>query len=547
MAASGTGNPKVKFNTRERVLSSDANRVQGMSGAHFANAMRFLLEATSEEDDAAGATEVLSDGTEASLQGVVFSGLRPRPIDGTVDLLITPGSCLLADNTSPRTDDGVAAIVNDPGVITTGLLTLTAGGASVRIDVIECQRITVVSETQNRDIFNPATGLFTPAQVDKVTAGRLVYRIRTGTGGAGFPGVAAGWMPLAVCRVAAGATSWDGVILWDVRPLVSDRWNAPFASTRTQPERGRCFVWSDVTTASGEVRVAGLAEAQFGAYKAGGHLGVTQTTGASGWFDVALAANRASNHPGYTADQHWYLYAVFPHGLPRWVRYTDSGSGGRVPRGTRGILSVTATKPFFDGTPVGSAVGVPTALGLNYAGPAAVCLLAGRVTNAGTPVPQGIACDGVRTTLVNGADVANTPTATVAGVSATWTLSDGVAWPAGVRAVWVRISMNLTVAAAKTYIVEGTVVVTGPDALTASSTRTIDLPWQTTATNGALITTYSAMMRIPLCCDPFDPYNGTSSPRDFKLVWTHNVDISGLIGVTASAHNLNVVSWEMGP
>ncbi len=547
MAASGTGNPKVKLNTRERVLSSDANRSQAMAGQHLANAMRFLLDATAEEDDLAGAVETLSDGTASFLQGVVFSGLRPHPVDGTVDMLVTPGSCLLADNPSPGTDDSIAAIVTDPGVITTGLLTLTAGAGSIRIDVIECQRVTTVTETQNRDIFNPATGLFAPSQVDKVTVGRLVYRIRTGTPGSGFPGVAAGWMPLAVCRVAAGATSWDNVILWDVRPLASDRWNAPFNTVKRVPERGRCFVWSDVTTVPGEVRVAGLVEAQFGAYKAGGHLGITSSTGASGYFDVALAANRAGNHPGYTADLHWYLYAIFPFGLPRWVRYTDSGSGERTPRGQRGILAVTATKPFFDGTPVGGAIATPTALGLVYAGPDAICLLAGRVTNAGTPVPQGIACDGAMTTLVNGADVANSTVGLVAGVSAQWTLQDGVAWPGGARAVWVRITANFQVASAKTWAVEGDVQVTGPDALSTSHTRTVDLPQHTYATNGALILTYSAMARIPLTCDPFDPYNGTSSPRDYRILWTFNSDISGLIGVTDSAHNLNVVGWEMGP
>ena len=546
MAASGSGNPKVKFNTRERMLSSDQNRVQAMGGQHLANAMRFLLDASTEEDDQAGAVETLSDGTEASLQGVVFSGLRAQPIDGTVDMLVTPGSCLLADRVTPGVDDSIAAIVTDPGVQTTGVLTLTAGAGSIRIDVLECQRVTLVTETQNRDIFNPATGLFAPSQVDKVTMGRLVFRLRTGTAGAGFPGVASGWMPIAVCSVAAGATSWDNVKIWDVRPLASDRWNAPFNSVRTLPERGRCFIYSDVTTAVGEIRVAGIVEAQFGAYRAGGHLGMTSNSGATGYIDVRLASNRAGNHPGYTADQYWHLYAIFPFGLPRWVRYTDSGSGGRKPRGMRGIPAVTATKPEFSGRP-SSAISTPTALGLLVTTNDAICLLAGRVTNAGTPLASGIACDGRITTMVNGADVSNTPGAVVAGISAQWTLDDGVAWPAGARAIWVRISMVCSVGSAKTFAVEGDLLVTGPDGLSTSHSRTVELPQHTYATNGSLVLTYSAMARIPLVCDPFDPTNGASAPRAFRILWTHNVDQSGLIGVTDSAHNMNVVGWEMGP
>ena len=46
-----------------------------------------------------------------------------------------------------------------------------------------------------------------------------------------------------------------------------------------------------------------------------------------------------------------YLYAAFPHGLPRWCRYTPSTAGARLPGGFRGIPIATKTYPNLKGRP----------------------------------------------------------------------------------------------------------------------------------------------------------------------------------------------------
>ena len=546
----GSGNQKLLYNTRERALSSDNNRAQSFAGRAAAEAWRYLLDASAEEDTHAGAVEVMGVGSEAGLRAAVFAGIRPRPEIGTINLFVEPGEILIVDNPSPSGDDSNAALINDPGVQTAGVLTLTAGAGSVRIDVIECQRIDVVTEIDNRDVFNPATGLFTPAQVNKVITSSLAYRIRTGTPGSGFPGVAVGWVPLAVCRVATAAATWDDVVVWDVRPLVSDRWNAPFNNPLSFPQKGRQNVWTDVTTNAAQRRAAGVVEAAFKGYRAGGRLGLTSE--AVGYFDYAAAANYARNFvAGWTANRHWYVYAVFPYGLPRWVRYSDPGSGARKPVGQRGILAVTNVPPAFNGLPQPTGIGVntPTATGLQDPNTAtdAICLFAGRVDAAG-PLPLGIAIDGTVTNNIN-PNAHGISGADDAGGFTVFTLTDDVEIPAGARAVHLELLMLFTTSVADVFSLINKVLVSVGDGLTTAYVEAAR--WTIPFDGGTGGETLQAGMtvRVPLANDPFNPTNGAVSPtRVFKVKWFYTPGSPPPGGaVTFSSVTLGVVGWEMGP
>lgn len=547
----GSGTQRLQLNTRERVLSSDANRAQAFQAQALANVLRALVSVTADEDANAGSVEVLPTGSDTPLRGTVLSGLRCQPVDGTTDMLITPGVVVLSDNATPTADDSADAIVVDPGVRSTGILLLTPGSGSVRIDVLEVQRVTVVVETDNRDQFNPATGIFQPVQVDKVVSGRLAYRIRTGTGGAGFPGVTAGWLPIAVFSVPGAATTWDTVTMWDVRPLASDRWNAPHNTPHVMNERGRAFVFTDVTTAPSERRVMGLVEASLAGYKAGGRLALTSTVDAVGWIDVAASANRAANFPGYVANQYWYLYACFPFGLPRWVRYTDSGAGGRVPRGQRGILSVTSTAPDFTGKPNAFGIGVasPSVHGLHDNSPTAICLLAGRVDAAGTPVPQGIAVDGHVCSHVNPiAAVITAGASTVDGVSVEWAFTDGISHPAGARAIYIRFHSDFTSTGAFAFTAYGHVTVSAGDADNTSMIVCPDMGSQRYQASAAQQFNYDGVTRVPLVSDPGDPSAGGGSTRIFRVRWSYDfLPNPGVGTLYADLQSYEVIAWEMGP
>jgi hypothetical protein len=407
--------------------------------------------------------------------------------------------------------------------------------------VIECQRVLTVLESDSRDIFNPGTGLFTPALVTKVQTGRLTYRIRTGTPGAGFPGVAAGWMPLAVCSVPAGSLTWDSVTLWDVRPLASDRTNGCFNSPKTMPLYDRNSVFIDPLTAPTERRLQGQIDLDFGGYRAGGRL-VPPT---SGEIDLMNTDYHSAGFGGYAINQIWHLYAVFPFGLPRWVRYSSFATGARIPRGARGILAVSSISPRYDGRPI-TGVNSPAVTGLldTPAQANSICLFSGRVDQGGTPRPLGMIGDGKGMWLVAPPAFTQSPTSTSGSDWAQWTLTANTHFPGNARAIYVRFFAEFT-------------EVNNPDESFQVNTRVSVglfnlLPIQLVDCEGGTghaltwhanvigtLTSVEFTARIPLQPD----FDFAFALRAFNVRWTYNAPVA----VTVQNQTVQVIGWDLNP
>ncbi len=550
------GGSQIRHNTRERILSDDHNREQALGGQALAEILRFMFDAQNNLDTYAGGYEVLGtgDSVEAGggLRGTVINGLRVRPEVGTTNCFIEPGVAVLIDTSAPGVDGSKAAFIIDPGVQSTGVLTLTPGsGGSVRIDVIECQRVTAVLEQDNRDIFNPSTGLFTPTLVSKIEAQRMAFRIRTGTAGAGFPGLAEGWMPLAVASVPAAATTWDQVTLWDVRPLASDRVNAPFNSSQDVATFHRARVSTDLATAS-HYKVFGWVETIYGGYRAGGLL----TDGTNDHVDLADTAVQQSGY-SFPTDGVWNLYALFPFGLPRWVRYSAAGSGQRVPRGMRGIPVLSTTQAGWNGNPLTAGVNSPTVLGLgDSASTNAVLLVSGLVTGG---VPRGVQYDGAiahpdATTWTTLSPSANTGTNDLG--SSTWTLTDNTTHPAHAKAVWLWLYVDRDLTAIAGTPVGGVLhpgdvanlythnVVHVSDAGGSSGdawcTTDLNAPTVITALGGSPGTPANAgVVRVPLAPGAM----GSTANRVFKVKW--NIAANNTSFPVLSAYEARVIGWEI--
>lgn len=372
-----SGMENVVLNSLERLVSTDHNRLQKFKARDVAEAFRYLLDVScgTEDLDAGGVpTEFLTQ--ENPLRAEVFSGLLARPQIGSLNVLVDAGLLYCVDpDASPSPDDSVYKFIRSPGVPNVGGLVMTANASgSIRIDVIECQRTNnadQVVETDSRDLFNPSTGLFTATTVTKATQGTLTFRVRAGTAGSGFPGTAAGWLPLAVASVAAGATTCDQMTFWDVRPLLSDRAHGlQNVSAQSCVNEAESQWDARVTTA-----IVGLPRARVHRRIAGGLV-----SGESA-IDATSAANQ---EPGFAPANLWHLYLLFPFSLPRWARYSTSASGSRIPRGPRGIAVVSATNMHDDASPV-SAVSLPTATGLLGSTTEGVCVGSGW-NNGGTLV-----------------------------------------------------------------------------------------------------------------------------------------------------------------
>jgi hypothetical protein len=384
-----SGERREVFNTLEEVVSGDLMRLQSFAGAHLAQALRALLLSPTTEADAGGYDIAPAASPAAGpLRAVIISGLRVVPdIDGT-DMFISSGTVLVvAPDAVPNPDDCPVKLIHDDGVQISQLV-LTPGDAALhRIDVVEFSVVEEAQEFDNRNVWDPNTAQFVPTTVVKVSRQQLSWRIRTGVAGVGFPGVAAGWCPVAVVQVRPLATKWDvaGVLIWDVRPLASDLVSTPHDETARYRHHWRA--WGQLNYDLGVALLTAVVDTEVGNRKAGGELGAIQLSNPSVYYE-----------PGHfpVPNALWYLWLAFPFGLPRWCQMNGVTPGTR-----RGI-------PVVSSTPVGgytmrgepaAPIALPDAYKLVGAAAVTECALGVVGTYEGTPKPVTMTLDGHRTYL----------------------------------------------------------------------------------------------------------------------------------------------------
>lgn len=536
------GNKRIVFNTRERVISSDQNRHQAFAAYERAELLRresacrtdntvaalVPLEAGSYVDTNASDTAPITAPSVAD----VYDGLVVLPQPGTLNILVSPGLCGFidpdgqtgsSDPNPPSADDSRYKVVNDPGMNVAGALTITAGAGSTRIDLVEVRRQTVVLEIDSRDIFDPSTGVFVPVSVTKVSAGRLVYRVTTGTPGAGIPALSQGWMPLMVASVPSSATSVDTMTFWDVRPLVKDRVNAPFESRHVTSLLEQSWCYANDHTDPAKTTLSGVAVSQIGMYRAGGIFPFSPN------IDARAAANQAA---GYTATvgRPWYLYAIFPAGLPRWVKYVDAPASPRIPFGPLGIIAVSSNGP---GSQFGNVdtCNPPPATGLVTSGPAV--LIAAGITGAG-PVERGFtATEGL--TLCNPNTGIAGPAVVPASTTDSYTLLPNVHFPASARSVVVNIQTGFTGAGASSFDQIHTTV----NVYDSTGATRVANAW-----NANLPVVYSGSGTASLlfrCEIPIIPFGSSNGEIDDRLVFL--IEWSTTTARTGQA--VTVIGWRL--
>ena len=431
-----SGYRRLIWNFRERVVSDDYNRALQIVAAQHVDLLRRLHASTASASTGGGKTTPAT-ATANPLRAIVLEGLRVRPEIGTTSLFIE-GGCALAvfPDGTPHPDDSPARLISDPGVQTAATLVLTAGGGGTRIDVVECQPTSVVSEADSRDVFDPSTGLFAPVLVNKVARGGMSYRIRTGTAGAGWPGTASGWLPLAVCSVPSSASTWDDVTVWDVRPLLADLASPPHLAPQAFPSLRR--QQGSVIDDGSNWLARGIVVGELGGWLVGGEL-CPSLTGAT---SLVLDATGPHQEPGFAAvaSRPWYLYLAQPFGLPRWCRLSPASSLERTPLEPRGIPIFSQKAPAgLAGTP-GSALALPTDTGLGNTTSSAIPVLTG-VFGAGTTFCGSAVNSGGTRIVTPGISLA--PTSGAASSSVLYNLSSTEV-PPNATAVRVRFTTVIT-------------------------------------------------------------------------------------------------------
>lgn len=448
-----SGNKTLVFNSQERFVSTDHNRAQAFRDRMVAELLRgvFNTYQGNDELDAGGNASEFA-AIEAPMRGEIFSGLMVQPLIATTGIVITPGTAMMLAPDGGY-DDSNYKFISDAGS-PAGALSIPANVTGlIRIDVIECQVAQIVIETDNRDVLNLVTGALNATLVNKVVQGDLIYRVRSGTAGSGFPGVVSGWLPLAVASVPGTSSNNDTVTFWDVRPLVSDRQFGPFNMDDTVPVIGPRTILNMSSglqtggvTAGQYANCVGRTQLFYGGRRLGGRLRRGTPGVDSDTLDLCHPDNIEQGITfGALAGQGIYGYLLTPFNLPRWARYTDASSGVRRPRSPRGIYVLTNKAPnVLSGDP-SAPIALPASTGLlgtSYQGAA----FFGTVVN-------GTAGGGISTFQINDNIQIESPVRQlISGVTPissyyNFLMVPGVNYPTNARALWVDIRFAFSMGA----------------------------------------------------------------------------------------------------
>jgi hypothetical protein len=464
---------RVFQNNKEKVLSTDMNARQNLLDKAAAQVFaRQLIDPRRSGMLYPGVA--IQDATLPIYKAsVVVGGLMVQP--STSSITIQPGLVAMLCPSLQGADDSPVVVVDDVGMQTGGVLNYTANGGSIRWDLVECQPY-LEQLQESRNIWDKTAKVYVPTLVYKRCTVRLNYRIRTGTGGAGLPTLDPDWLPLAAIHVPANAASFDVCDFYDVRPLLEDRvqpamYNgagtaAAVAANLFKHLGGDWIIMDDPVTT--DRVMAGHAEAVFGGYLAGGELRQSMPSAAADFGATKadqdhLSLDRADNKQAAlsyrngstsTTSTYW-VAALFPALLPRWVRYSQSSipNIGRVPRGPRGILMVmdyNGMQAIYNNGFVDTTT-IPAVLGLTTS-----CM--GVVLTSfmcdGSGVPQGN-CRNNRVTGQHAGFVSSTQIAETSPGSGVFeiTLRPNLDIPPGVSEIWLELQFQGTGTAGATMIV----------------------------------------------------------------------------------------------
>lgn len=531
------------INTQERAVSTDINRLQRFKEQDISEMFRHLLNVYAQNDDDQLGVLTAPNTIETPLRAeIVGNGFLVRPQQASLNLLIDAGM-FFAMSPDAAPDESNYKYIRDDGVTALSPLTMTANASgSVRIDVIEVAiDPTLLITTDNRDVFNPSTGLFSAASLTKETRGRSLYRVTAGTPGAGMPARSAGWLPLAVAMVPNGATTVDTMTFWDVRPLIGDRIGGTSPLVLDYPRQPLSNFVLDRRTDTGKLVASGLFEGTVEGRRVGGRLrrGTPGTDADS--LDLRHADQLASGF-AFPVSAFAYVYLVTPFGLPRWARYTD-GPAGRVPRAPKGIIVVTDAVPrHLTGKP-STAINLPTSTGLGGSTTSGICIGAVRTT-AGS-IPHGGLADG-RIFWLDDINYDIEIAETVAG-NGRFLLTEGTSHPAGAKALYVSFEFNFTLAATAAGTFNGSTVTARNPALNTNIQAVLGLPQQYFVNSDASPHAWiwvTPMVRVPIY--PEYPSAAASAAKEIRLD-TSTSTIYGASAITGITVTMRVNGWDLGP
>lgn len=206
-------NRRLIFNTRERVLSTDQNDQQALIDSNLDNTAVAVAAQNTGVGYVAGAT--VASGV---VDGLIVTANNPGV---NLEVVVSPGLAYKL-GTPPTSLDSSLRRIELTADYVLDLAALVQ--AQPRWVAIEIAPADVVELTAFRDIWQPATGTFVPANVEKIREPAPVITANAGTAGAtpALPDGTAGTIPLAYVYLAGAATSVAVTDFVSCRPLYAN-------------------------------------------------------------------------------------------------------------------------------------------------------------------------------------------------------------------------------------------------------------------------------------------------------------------------------------
>jgi hypothetical protein len=533
-----SGMKKLVINTQERAVSTDINRMQAFKDADVSELLRYWLDVT-DSDDLTSGVVTEPNTLETPMRTEILNGFLARPQTGSTNVFVDPGVAMMmiADGAA---DESNYKYVRDPGTTTPGALVIAAGAVATRIDVVEFrQNPTDRIVTDSRDIFDTSTGLFSASTVTKERSAQLEFRVRQGSAGGGMPANQSGWTPIMVASVPSSSTSNDNCTFWDVRPLVADRRaTGAFSKSRERAIHlgGQCFTVGP--TGTNENLQQGTYELiDLHGRKLGGRLRKTSpdTVDADN-FDWDSADNWESGTVPAT-NTPCFSYFLTPFGLPRWSRY--SATGTRLPRSPCGLVVLSTIGPNLFGTP-SSAISLPTSTGLGGSTSDGICFGHSRRTGGGGGKNRAFH----QSNLVQRKGVEGVPSLAASSVGlgfASFVPVPNTHFPQNAKAVWVKLIVARSLPNNTTESVAAAVWKWFLVGNVLDSKTTGDLPaaLYSNKTGGAIDVSYEVTVRLALPTEyPAATY---TTPMLLQASWSA---AGGGTALTADSASIEIVAWE---
>lgn len=333
------GADNVQFNTLERALSGDVNDLQSMAARELSDILREVFGARA---FAPAATPIESP------RSVVLGGLEISP--SGADIVVAAGA--LAQEAPALAP--VPGALDSPYRLAVNRVTETIVGPAPGVEtfyLLEAQMVNVVTSSQVRDIFNPATNLFTPTPVDKLLERQIDFQLVAGAAGNAPAPTGTPWVPVAIVRRPGGGGPVLATDLIDVRPM----WDAiesterdVFAGDITR-QLDRKFITIGVPGGAASNLVVLEAEARVLGQRLWYHSSLSIDPTLAVYVDPTTIL---------AADTWFYLYLVSWQGLAAVDPRTAGQTG-------KGLLVLSGVFPFAQGSVSnGAALTLPAPYGV---------------------------------------------------------------------------------------------------------------------------------------------------------------------------------------